>query len=204
MKPKKVRKKSPKKTAKRRAKPSKTPRSRAARPAPKRAAPKPAAPRKRRPLLVLLIEDDPEQVRLVRRLSEGCSTATEIVVAITGVTAQVHFRGDLAGPTAERRPDLILLDLSLPGVDGRTLLPQLRADPSLASVPVVIVTSSSDPQDVLLGQQLHVQGYLRKPVTQADLEAIYRQAALGPRGWSTAGPAPPPLPAAAEGPPPEG
>ena len=113
---------------------------------------------------VLLVEDNPGDIRLVREALATGPIALQLTVAEDGEQALKLIRD------ASRRPDLILLDLNLPAVDGRTVLRQLKSDPAYLSTPVVVLTSSDAPQDVWSAYQLHANCYLVKPADFADLE----------------------------------
>ncbi len=116
-----------------------------------------------RPIEILLVEDNPGDVRLtVEALREG-RVPNNMNVAGDGVDAMAFLRreGKHAGV---RRPDLILLDLNLPRMDGREVLAAIKADPGLRSIPVVVLTTSRAEQDVLKSYDLHANCYITKPV----------------------------------------
>lgn len=119
-----------------------------------------------RPLEILLVEDNPGDVRLTMEALKEASVLNNLRVAGDGVAAMdyLHKRG-LAGEAV--RPDLILLDLNLPKKDGREVLGEIKADPALRQIPVVILTSSKAEEDVLKTYDLHANCYITKPV---DLE----------------------------------
>ena len=119
-----------------------------------------------RPIEILLVEDNPGDVRLtVEGLNEG-KVANNLHVAKDGVEALAFLRkeGDYSDAV---RPDLILLDLNLPRKDGREVLADIKADPDLKTIPVVVLTTSRAEQDVLHSYQLQANCYITKPV---DLE----------------------------------
>jgi two-component system, chemotaxis family, response regulator Rcp1 len=119
-----------------------------------------------RPLEVLLVEDNPGDVRLtVEGLKEG-KLRNNLHVAKDGVEAMAFLRRE--GEYADAvRPDLILLDLNLPRMDGREVLTAIKSDASLKTIPVVILTTSRAEQDVLRSYELQANCYITKPV---DLE----------------------------------
>jgi two-component system, chemotaxis family, response regulator Rcp1 len=119
-----------------------------------------------RDIEVLLVEDNPGDVRLiVEGLNEGTARHT-LHVAHDGVEALEFLRHQ--GRFADSaRPDLILLDLNLPRMDGRELLAEVKSDADLQTIPVVVLTTSGAAQDVLHSYQLHANCYVTKPV---DLE----------------------------------
>ena len=119
-----------------------------------------------RPIEILLVEDNPGDVRLtIEGLNEG-KVRNNLHVAKDGVEALNFLRRE--GQFTEAvRPDLILLDLNLPRKDGREVLSEIKADPELKTIPVVVLTTSRAEQDVLNSYQLQANCYITKPV---DLE----------------------------------
>jgi CheY-like chemotaxis protein len=119
-----------------------------------------------RPIEILLVEDNPGDVRLtIEGLKEG-KVRNNLHVAKDGVEALAFLRREARYPDAVR-PDLILLDLNLPRMDGRQVLSEIKADPQLKTIPVVVLTTSRAEQDVLHSYQLQANCYITKPV---DLE----------------------------------
>jgi CheY-like chemotaxis protein len=113
---------------------------------------------------ILLVEDNPADVRLTQEaLKEASHARTRLHVAGDGVEALefLHRQGAFAGAP---RPDLMLLDLNLPRVDGRQVLAQVKADPDLRRIPVVVLTTSPSEDDILHAYDQHVNSYIRKPV----------------------------------------
>jgi len=116
-----------------------------------------------RPTEILLVEDNPADVRLTREALREGKLHNNLHVATDGVDAMAFLRRE--GPHADAvRPDLILLDLNLPKKDGREVLEDIKADASLRSIPVVILTSSEAEQDILRAYDLHANCYVTKPV----------------------------------------
>jgi two-component system, chemotaxis family, response regulator Rcp1 len=119
-----------------------------------------------RPIEILLVEDNPGDVRLTMEgLNEG-KVRNNLNVARDGVEAMRFLRREGEYGDAVR-PDLILLDLNLPRKDGREVLADIKADPDLKTIPVVVLTTSMAEQDVLHSYQLQANCYITKPV---DLE----------------------------------
>jgi CheY-like chemotaxis protein len=116
-----------------------------------------------RPIDILLIEDDPGDVLLTREAFADHKLRNRLIVFGNGREALSYLRrhGAYAGETL---PDLILLDLNLPGLDGRDLLTELTTDPVLHTIPVVVLTNSLAERDILRARQLRTAGYVRKPV----------------------------------------
>ena len=119
-----------------------------------------------RPIEILLVEDNPGDVRLtIEGLKEG-KVRNNLHVARDGVEALAFLRREGEYRDAVR-PDLILLDLNLPRKDGREVLQDLKQDPALRTIPVVVLTTSRSEQDVLRSYELQANCYITKPV---DLE----------------------------------
>ncbi len=116
-----------------------------------------------RPAEILLVEDNPADVRLTREALREGKVRNNLHVATDGVEAMafLHREGHHADAV---RPDLILLDLNLPKKDGRQVLEEIKADPSLRLIPVVVLTSSEAEQDILRAYNLHANCYVTKPV----------------------------------------
>jgi CheY-like chemotaxis protein len=123
-----------------------------------------------RPVEILLVEDNPGDVRLTREgLREG-KVQNNLSVAPDGVEALAFLRRE-GKYTNAARPDLILLDLNLPKMDGREVLEVIKADASLRNIPVVVLTSSQAEQDIVRAYDLHANCYITKPV---DLDQFIR------------------------------
>ena len=119
-----------------------------------------------RPVNILLVEDNPGDVRLTQEgLKEG-KVLNNLSVVADGVEALAFLRRQ--GQYADAiRPDMILLDLNLPRKDGREVLEEIKSDPDLKRIPVVVLTTSRAEQDILRSYDLHANCYITKPV---DLE----------------------------------
>lgn len=115
------------------------------------------------PIRILLVEDNPADVRLTREALADAKVRNEIHVAIDGVDAMdfLRQRGKYA---AAPRPDVVLLDLNLPKKDGREVLAEIKGDPDLKRIPVVILTSSRAEEDIVRTYNLHANCYVSKPV----------------------------------------
>lgn len=116
-----------------------------------------------RPVEILLVEDNPGDVRLtIEALKEG-KVRNRLNVARDGVEALEYLKRE--GPFRDAtRPDLVLLDLNLPKMDGREVLAAIKADESLRRIPVVVLTTSKAEEDVLRSYALHANCYITKPV----------------------------------------
>lgn len=116
-----------------------------------------------RPVQILLVEDNPGDVRLtIEALKEG-KVLNQLTVVKDGIEALSLLRRQGQYARAAR-PDLILLDLNLPKKDGREVLSDIKADDNLKHIPVVILTTSQDEQDVLKSYNLYANCYINKPV----------------------------------------
>ena len=122
------------------------------------------------PVVILLVEDDPGDVVLVREAFEHNKVRNELRVASDGVYALEQLRDpDLS------LPDLILLDLNLPRKDGREVLAEIRADPRLTAIPVVVLTTSDADADILRSYELHANAYVTKPVDLRRFLEVVRE-----------------------------
>ena len=118
------------------------------------------------PLQVLLVEDNPDHEELIRRAFAERKPRVSLAVARHGEEAldYLHRRGEYKDPAKSPRPRLILLDLRLPRVDGLEVLGEIKATPSLRSMPVVVLTTSDSEHDVARAYAQHANSYLVKPV----------------------------------------
>jgi chemotaxis family two-component system response regulator Rcp1 len=129
--------------------------------------------RKGLPIEVLLVEDSPGDVRLTQEAFRGANPSIRLHVATDGVEAMAVLKHQGAH-THAARPDLILLDLNLPKMDGREVLAQIKKDESLRAIPVVILTTSDAEGDITKSYQLHANCYLNKPVQLDAFEALVK------------------------------
>ena len=129
--------------------------------------------------IILLVEDNPDDVELTRRAFERNNIGNEVIVAGDGAEAlDVLFA---TGPHAGQNPvvpTLVLLDLKLPKLDGLEVLRRIRADERTRLIPVVILTSSRQEQDLIEGYRTGANGYVRKPVDFAKFVDVVRQLGL--------------------------
>ena len=116
-----------------------------------------------RPIEILMVEDNPGDVRLTREALADAKLGNNMTVCHDGVDAITYLRQQAATPGAQL-PDLILLDLNLPRKDGREVLAEVKADPRLRRIPVVVLTTSQAEEDVLRSYDLHANCYITKPV----------------------------------------
>ena len=130
--------------------------------------------------LILLVEDNPDDEILTLRALKKAGIANRIEVMRDGAEALDFVFG--AGKYAERNPDdmpqLILLDLKLPKVSGLQVLERIRADERTKRIPVVILTSSTEPVDIKTGYDLHVNSFVSKPVNFQDFSEVVQRLGL--------------------------
>ena len=112
---------------------------------------------------ILLVEDNPGDVRLTQEALADARVVNTLHVVNDGEAAIKFLRGEPPNEDAVR-PDLMLLDLNLPRMDGRQVLEDVKADPALRLIPIVVLTTSEAEQDVLRSYELHANCYIRKPV----------------------------------------
>ncbi len=123
---------------------------------------------------VLLVEDDPGDVLMTREAFEDNKVANRLAVVSDGESALAYLRKE--GEHADARtPDLVLLDLNLPRVDGREVLEAMKNDEALRSIPVVVLTTSEAEEDVVRSYALHANAYVTKPVDFDRFIEVVRQ-----------------------------
>lgn len=128
---------------------------------------------------ILLVEDNPGDARLTIEAMREAKVRNRIIVVEDGVEAMEYLRHEGRHADAPR-PDLILLDLNLPKKDGRAVLAEVKSDPALKRIPVVVLTTSSAEEDVIRAYDLHANAYVTKPV---DLEQFMKIVALIDEFW---------------------
>lgn len=126
---------------------------------------------------ILLVEDNPDDQALTKRALKKNNIRNEVVVAQDGVEALdfLFCRGPHAGRDINNAPAVVLLDLKLPKVDGLEVLRQLRADPRTRVLPIVVLTSSREEQDLVQSYSLGANSYIRKPVDFGQFIEAVRQ-----------------------------
>ena len=120
------------------------------------------------PAEILLVEDNPGDVRLVQEELRFGHLHNEVHVTTDGLEAMAFLHQDPPFEDAPR-PDLILLDLNLPHKTGQEVLEEVREDPALASIPVIVLTATPEHERVLRDEGLPAEGYLTKPITVGTL-----------------------------------
>jgi two-component system, chemotaxis family, response regulator Rcp1 len=123
-------------------------------------------------LRILLVEDSPSDVRLIREALKQAPLQVQVALARDGVEAMEYLRQSEVGLV--NRPDIILLDLNLPKKNGREVLAEVKAAPSLKQIPVLIMTSSKADEDVRQAYSLNANCYITKPENLQDYVNVVR------------------------------
>jgi len=120
-----------------------------------------------RPITILMAEDDPDDRQMTKEAFDESMLANDLRFVEDGAELMdyLHRRGKYADPSASPRPGLILLDLNMPRKDGWEALREIKADPQLRALRVVILTTSKSEEDILRSYDLSVASYITKPVT---------------------------------------
>ena len=116
-----------------------------------------------KPVEILLVEDSPGDVRLTMEALKEAKVLNNLNVAADGIEAMAFLKHEGTHAKAPR-PDVILLDLNLPRKDGREVLAEIKADPNLRRIPVVVLTTSRAEEDIFRAYDLHANCYITKPV----------------------------------------
>ncbi len=140
-----------------------------------------------RPMEILMVEDNPYDVRLTVEAFRDANVASNMHLAADGVEAVEFLRREGRHRDAPR-PDLILLDLNLPKMNGMEVLAEIKADPETRRIPVVVLTSSGDDKDVMAAYGLHTNAYITKP---ADVDRFITIAKAVEDFWFSAVKLPP-------------
>lgn len=133
------------------------------------------------PIEILLIEDNPGDVRLIMEIFKENSMENHVAVVRDGVEAMAYLYR-IGHYSHVNRPDMVLLDLNLPRKDGRSVLSEIKTDPDLQSIPVIVLTSSDAEEDIRHAYELHANCYIAKPV---DFEQLLRVIRLLNEFWFT-------------------
>ena len=127
-----------------------------------------------RPITILLVDDDSGDVLLMKEALRENNLSNILRVVKDGVEAMAYLRGE-PGYQDAVRPDVVLLDLNLPRKDGREVLADIKQDPALRSIPVVILTTSTSEADIACAYDLHANLYVNKPVDLDDFLSIVKE-----------------------------
>jgi two-component system response regulator len=130
--------------------------------------------------VILLVEDNPSDAKLTRLAFETCGLANEMILVSDGAAALDYLfaTGAHAGRDANALPTVVLLDLSLPKIDGLEVLRRIRADARTKLLPVVILTASKEEEDLTRGYTLGANAYVRKPVDFAEFASATKTLGL--------------------------
>jgi CheY-like chemotaxis protein len=128
----------------------------------------------RRPLGVLLVEDDPGDVVIAREALRAGKLQSKLSVVPDGVEAMAYLRRE-GGYAEVERPDLILLDLNLPKKSGHEVLAEVKADPQLRKIPIVVLSTSSATEDVELSYENYANVFVTKPVDFDHFTSVVKQ-----------------------------
>ena len=123
---------------------------------------------------ILMIEDNEDDYEATLRSLKKNHVMNPVHWCRSGQDALDYLLGDSSNKKAHEKPDLILLDLNMPGIDGRTVLKKLKADPETKSIPVVVLTTSKDPLDVDHCYEIGASTYIQKPVSFEGLTDAIR------------------------------
>jgi CheY-like chemotaxis protein len=129
-----------------------------------------------KPMTILLVEDNPDHAELVKRNLEEFQVANHINHVVDGEAAldYVYGRGAYADHKKFPRPDLVLLDLRLPRIDGLEVLKQIKRDLTLQAIPVVVLTTSDAEKDLAQAYEYHANSYVTKPVNFDNFSRLLR------------------------------
>jgi chemotaxis family two-component system response regulator Rcp1 len=126
-----------------------------------------------KPKIIFLVEDNKADIRLIQEALKNSVVPHEVITVRNGMDAMAYLRREGEYATA-LRPDLILLDLNLPRKDGREVLAEIKADPSLKCIPVVVLTTSRNEDDISHSYNLHVNCYITKSRNLSELFKIVK------------------------------
>jgi len=124
-----------------------------------------------RSISVLLVDDDPGDVLMIEEALESIASPRTVFVVNDGEAAVAFLRqtGDFAQAP---RPDVVLLDLNMPRMDGRQVLAEIKSDEQLRTIPIVVLTTSRSPEDIRSSYSLHANAYVTKPMSVDELTII--------------------------------
>lgn len=127
-----------------------------------------------RDIVILLIEDDLGDQRLIEKSLSNEKILNELITVNDAENALQYLQRCQEGDKESPRPDLILLDLNLPGMVGKEFLRHIKADPEFHTIPVIVLTTSDSEQDILESYQLQAAGYIKKPVTLQGFQEVMK------------------------------
>jgi CheY-like chemotaxis protein len=127
-----------------------------------------------RPFQILLVEDNPDDVLLIRR-ALGINSQTYTVNVVTDGAQALDFLAQQGEHTLAPQPDLVLLDLKLPKTDGRHVLAEIRANPTLKNIPVIVLTSAETEDDSFKTYAGHANSYIKKSIDLSEFTSVIRR-----------------------------
>jgi CheY-like chemotaxis protein len=126
-----------------------------------------------KPIQILLVEDNPDDIVLTREAIGDARIANELNAVMDGEAAMAYLRKE--GEFADApRPDIVILDLNLPKKDGREVLREIRAEPNLTSLPIIVLSTSGAEDDIVGAYAEHVNAYIQKPVDFDEFLRVVR------------------------------
>jgi CheY-like chemotaxis protein len=127
-----------------------------------------------RAVVILLVEDDAGDQKLVLQSLKTEKVSNNIQIASSGEAAIEYMNAAIKGDASKPMPDLILLDLNMPGMGGKEFLRRLKQTPNLADIPVAILTTSDMDKDIIESYRLHASGYIKKPCGLAEFQEVMK------------------------------
>ncbi|HSV26709.1 MAG TPA: response regulator [Sedimentisphaerales bacterium] len=127
-----------------------------------------------RPVTILLVEDDTGDQKLIAQSLRAEKVSNQIKMVGSGEEAIEYMTASLAGEQGKPLPDLVLLDLNLPGMGGKEFLKRIKQNPGLVDIPVVILTTSDIDKDILDSYKLQASGYIKKPCSLAEFQTVMK------------------------------
>ena len=129
-----------------------------------------------KPIMILMADDDPDDRMLAKEAFEECRLSNDLRFVEDGeeLVDYLHCRGKFADPNDSPRPGLILLDLNMPRKDGREALGEIKSDPALRCIPIVVLTTSKAEEDILRSYDLGVNSFIVKPVSFEGLVEVVK------------------------------
>lgn len=128
-----------------------------------------------RPITIMLVEDDPGDQKLIRQSLLKQRISNEVRIVNTAEEALEYLSKAKDGNSECPVPDLILLDLNMPGIGGKEFLRRIKTDDELDIIPVVILTTSDSDNDILDSYKLHAAGYIKKPISLEGFKEVMRE-----------------------------
>ena len=123
-------------------------------------------------VVILLVEDDPGDQKLIKQSLANEKIINEFHITDNGEEALEYLQGSKDGNAKTPMPDLILLDLNMPGIGGKEFLQRIKSDDELCTIPVVILTTSNTDHDILESYKLQAAGYVNKPVSLEQFQEV--------------------------------